>query len=60
MTKEELKDYLVREASYDPYYINKMTPYELVDAFLSWNGIIGYTSLILDVVEAAFDTALDY
>lgn len=60
MNKEELKEYLVREASYSPEYIDKMTPYELVDAFLSWNGIIRYTSIILDTVAAAFDVNLKY
>lgn len=35
-----------------------MTPFELVKVYLHWNGIIGYTDDILDVVEAAYHVKL--
>lgn len=51
MTKKELKEYLVDEAEYSVQYVGNMTDYELFDAWLKWNGIIGYTDDIIDVVE---------
>ena len=55
MTKEELKTYLVEEAEYDDYEVNGMTPAELVDAYLAWNGIRHFTDDILKVVKAAYE-----
>ena len=54
MTKEELKEYLVEEAEYQQEIIDVMSNYELVDNYLIYEGIIGYTQDILDVVAAAF------
>lgn len=51
MTKKELKEYLVDEAEYSVQYVENMTDYELFDAWLKWNGIIGYTDDIIDVVD---------
>lgn len=31
--------------------INVMTPYELLDAYLAWEGVIGYTNTILNILE---------
>ena len=54
MTKEELKEYLVYEAEYSQEEVDNMSDYELVDNYLSYEGIICYTQDILDVVAAAF------
>ena len=54
MTKEELKEYLVGEAEYSQEEVDNMSNYELVDNYLTYEGIAGYTQDILDVVAAAF------
>ena len=54
MTKEELKEYLVEEAEYSQEEVDNMYDYELVDNYLIYEGIIGYTQDIIDVVAAAF------
>lgn len=54
MTKEELKEYLVEEAEYSQEKVDNMSDYELVDNYLTYEGIIGYTQDILDAVAAAF------
>ena len=54
MTKEELKEYLVEEAEYSQEEVDNMSDYELVDNYLIYEGIIGYTQDIIDVVAAAF------
>ena len=51
MTKEDLKDYLVYVAEYSEKRVNKMSDYELLDAWLKWNGIIGFTDDIVDIVK---------
>lgn len=51
MTKKELKEYLVDEAEYSEEHVETMSDYELFDAWLKWNGIIGFTWDIIDVVE---------
>ena len=51
MTKEDLKDYLVYEAEYSERRVNKMSDYELFDAWLRYNGIIGFTDDIVDMVK---------
>lgn len=53
MTKDELKDYLIEEAEYNEMEVEEMNPLELIDAWLQWNGIIGYTGEILDVFIAS-------
>lgn len=52
MTLKEVQEYLVDEAEYSEESVYQMTPYELVDAWLQWNGIIGYTDDIIDLVQA--------
>lgn len=59
MTREELKDYLVYEAEHTEAEVESMTDFELVDAYLTWNGIIGYTEDIIDVVRHAFGDMSD-
>lgn len=55
MTKENLKDYLIEEAELKPEWVNKATPYQLVDAYLKYQGIIGFTHDIFVVIGAALD-----
>lgn len=51
MNKEDLKDYLVYEAEYSERMVNEMSDYEILDAWLRYNGIIGFTDDIIDVVN---------
>lgn len=53
MNKEELKDYLIEEAEMSQAEVEDMTAFELIDAWLKYNWIIGYTGEILEVVQAA-------
>ena len=59
MTKDELKDYLVSEAEHTEAEVESMTDFELVDAYLTWNGICGFTEDIIDVVRHAFGDMSD-
>ena len=51
MSKEDYKDYLVYEAEYSERRVNEMSDYELFDAWLRYNGIIGFTDDIVDIVN---------
>ena len=51
MTKEELKEYLVYEAEYSDERVNSMSDDEMLDAWLRYNGIIGYTLDIIGIVK---------
>ena len=51
MNKEDLKDYLVYVAEYSEERVNKMSNYALLDAWLRYNGIIGFTDDIIDIVN---------
>lgn len=53
-TLEDLKNYLIEEADYELTQLNNMTREELFDAYLTWNGIIGYTQDIMEAYKAAF------
>ena len=59
MTKEELQEYLIDEAEYSTEDVENMSDFELVDNYLSYNGIIGFTHDILDVVGAAYGVEID-
>ena len=53
-TLEDLKNYLIEEADYDLTQLNNMTREDLFEAYLTWNGIIGYTQDIMEAYKAAF------
>lgn len=53
MTKSELKEYLVNEAEYSEKKVEAMDKYEMVDAWLKYNGIIGFTEDIIEICKAA-------
>lgn len=48
-TLEDLKNYLIEEADYELIQVNNMTREELFEAYLTWNGIIGYTQDIYHI-----------
>lgn len=52
MKRQELRDYLVDEAEYSEEDVTHMTDREMLDAWLIYNGICGFTDDILDVLEA--------
>lgn len=51
MTTDELKSKLVDEAEYEAESVEAMTKSELLDAYLQWEGICGYTGEIMDTIE---------
>lgn len=59
MDKDELKQYLIDEAEYTESEVNEMDSTELLDSWLQYNDIIGYTDDIKDVIEAAFGVSLE-
>lgn len=58
MTKSELKEILVEDYEFDKEDVETMSDYQLVDSWLWYNGIIGYTHAILDIVSAAYNINL--
>lgn len=59
MDKNELMEYLVTEAEYSENEVAEMTNTELVDHWLEYNGICGFTEDIMKIVEVAFDVDLE-
>lgn len=51
----ELKEYLIIEAEYDAEYIESLSPLELVDTYLQYNGICNFTEDILNLVKVAYN-----
>ena len=51
----ELKEYLIDEAEYDADYVESLSPLELVDTYLQYNGIYGFTEDILNLVKVAYN-----
>lgn len=52
MTKEGIKDFLTTEAEYTEEQVNDMSDYELIDAYLSWEGLINWTEDIVEMMES--------
>lgn len=50
----ELKEYLIDEAEYDAEYVESLSPLELVDTYLQYNGICNFTEDILNLVKVAY------
>lgn len=59
MDKNDLMEFLVVEAECNESEVAEMTNTELLDHWLQYNGICGYTEDIKDVIEAAFDVDLE-
>ena len=54
-TKQDIIDYLVRESDgqWKEEELQKRDGFGLVEAYLEWEGIIGYTTDIINVVRAS-------
>ena len=50
---QNLKDELIDICEYSPERVEDMTRYEMVDAWLKYNGIIGYTYDIITMLSNA-------
>ena len=59
MDKNELMEYLVNEVEYSENKVAEMTNTELLNNWLEYNGICGFTEDIKEVIEAAFDVDLE-
>lgn len=59
MDKNDLMEFLVVEAECNESEVAEMTNTELLDNWLIYNGIFGYTEDIKDVIEAAFNVDLE-
>lgn len=59
MDKNDLMEFLVVEAECNESEVAEMTNTELLDHWLQYNGICGFTEDIKDVIEAAFDVDLE-
>lgn len=59
MDKNDLMEFLVVEAECNQSEVAEMTNTELLDHWLQYNGICGFTEDIKDVIEAAFDVDLE-
>ena len=51
----ELKEYLIDEAEYDADYVESLSPLELVDTYLQYNGICNFTEDILNLVKVTYN-----
>lgn len=51
----ELKEYLIDEAEYDADYVESLSPLELVDTYLQYNGVCNFTDDILNLVKVAYN-----
>lgn len=59
MDKNDLMEFLVVEAECNESEVAEMTNTELLDHWLEYNGICGFTKDIKDVIEAAFNVDLE-
>lgn len=59
MDKNDLMEFLVVEAECNESEVAEMTNTELLDHWLEYSGICGFTEDIKDVIEAAFDVDLE-
>lgn len=59
MDKNDLMEFLVVEAECNESEVAEMTNTELLDNWLIYNGIFGYTEDIKEVIKAAFDVDLE-
>lgn len=57
-TIQDLDKYLVEECGYTPSRVANMTSFDKVDAWLKYQGIVGYTYDILRVISIAYNKNL--
>lgn len=55
MNKHQLQDYLIYEAEYDEEEVLNMDAYELIDKWLRYEGLIGWTDYIISTVKSLMD-----
>lgn len=58
--RQEIIDYLVDESEgeWTEEELSAMSNFELFDAYLTWEGIIGYTEKIMETVENIWNVKL--
>ena len=61
MSKEEIIDYLVDESEgeYTKEELEAKSKRDLLDTYLTWEGIIGFTDDILEHIEAIYEIELE-
>lgn len=61
MCKEEIIDYLIDESEgeYTREELEEMSNYDLLDAYLTWEGIVGFTYDIIEHIEAIYKVKLE-
>lgn len=52
MNKNQLQDFLINEAEYDEEEVLNMDAYELIDKWLRYEGLIGWTNDIISTVKS--------
>lgn len=50
MTYDEIKDYLINGAGYSERVVEDMDGFDLIDTWLKYEGIVGYTCDIITAV----------
>ena len=55
MTKQDLKNYPIEEAEYSQAQVDAMSAWDMIDAYLRYEGLISWTDTIINVIEAATD-----
>ena len=61
MSKEEIIEYLVDESEgeYTREELEAMSNRNLLDAYLTWEGIVGFTEDIIEHIEAIYEVNLE-
>lgn len=61
MSKEEIIEYLVDESEgeFTKEELEAMSKIDLLDAYLTWEGIVGFTDDIIEHIEAIYEVDLE-
>lgn len=61
MSKEEIIEYLVDESEgeFTKEELEAMSKIDLLDAYLTWEGIVGFTDDIIEHIEAIYEVVLE-
>ena len=55
MTQEDLKDFLIEEAEYTEHQVEEMDSFDLLNAYLEYQGMLGFTADVLSAVVGAYN-----
>ncbi len=55
MNKQELQDFLINEAEYNEEDVMEMSAYELFDKFIRYEGLIGWTDMLIETFKGLKD-----